>query len=113
MKTLKVIKQNDSCCTTAKGIEVQEAINDLNKNFPIVIIGAGPIGLAAAAHLVERNQSFILLEAGNEIAHNIRTWGHVTLFSPWRYNINKAAKALLKDTDWQEPDLETINTYWA
>ncbi|MGN4125262.1 FAD-dependent oxidoreductase [Lysinibacillus sphaericus] len=110
MKTLKVIKQNDSCCTTAKGIEVQEAINDLNKNFPIVIIGAGPIGLAAAAHLVERNQSFILLEAGNEIAHNIRTWGHVTLFSPWRYNINKAAKALLKDTDWQEPDLETIPT---
>ncbi|KOP70219.1 flavoprotein [Lysinibacillus sp. FJAT-14745] len=110
MKTLKIIKQNDSCCTIAKDIEVEETFNELNKNLPTVIIGAGPIGLAAAAHLVEQNQSFILLEAGKEIAHNIRTWGHVTLFSPWRYNINKAAKALLEDTDWKAPDLETIPT---
>lgn len=110
MKTLKVIKQNDSCCTIAKDIEIEETFNELNKNLPTVIIGAGPIGLAAAAHLVEQKQSFILLEAGKEIAHNIRTWGHVTLFSPWRYNINKAAKALLEDTDWKAPDLETIPT---
>ncbi|WP_427108176.1 NAD(P)-binding domain-containing protein [Lysinibacillus xylanilyticus] len=110
MKTLNVIKQNGSCCTTAKDIEVQETFNDLNKNLPTVIIGAGPIGLAAAAHLVEQNQSFILLEAGNEVAHNIRTWGHVTLFSPWRYNINKAAKALLEETDWLAPNLETLPT---
>lgn len=110
MKTLNVIKQNGSCCTTIKNNEVQETFNDLNKNLPTVIIGAGPIGLAAAAHLVEQNQSFILLEAGNEVAHNIRTWGHVTLFSPWRYNINKAAKALLNETDWQEPILETLPT---
>ena len=110
MKTLKVIKQNDSCCTIAKDIEVEETFNELKKNLPIVIIGAGPIGLAAAAHLVEQKQSFILLEAGKEIAHNIRTWGHVTLFSPWRYNINKAAKALLEETDWQEPNLETLPT---
>ncbi|KMY32173.1 flavoprotein [Lysinibacillus xylanilyticus] len=110
MKTFNVIKQNSSCCTTAKDIAVQETFNDLNKELPIVIIGAGPIGLAAAAHLVEKNQSFILLEAGSEIAHNIRTWGHVTLFSPWRYNINKAAKVLLEETDWQEPILETLPT---
>ncbi|MFF2796524.1 NAD(P)-binding domain-containing protein [Lysinibacillus xylanilyticus] len=110
MKTFYEIKQNSSCCTTAKDIEVQETFKDLNKELPIVIIGAGPIGLAAAAHLVEKNQSFILLEAGSEIAHNIRTWGHVTLFSPWRYNIDKAAKALLEGTDWQEPNLETLPT---
>ncbi|WP_433596524.1 NAD(P)-binding domain-containing protein [Lysinibacillus xylanilyticus] len=110
MKTFYEIKQNSYCCTTAKDIEVQETFKDLNKELPIVIIGAGPIGLAAAAHLVEKNQSFILLEAGSEIAHNIRTWGHVTLFSPWRYNINKAAKALLNETDWQEPNLETLPT---
>ncbi|TQR36083.1 flavoprotein [Lysinibacillus sphaericus] len=109
MKTFKIIKQNNSCCTT-NNIKEQEAFNDLNMTLPTVIIGAGPIGLAAAAHLVEKNQSFILLEAGNEIAHNIRTWGHVTLFSPWRYNINKAAKALLEETDWQEPNLETLPT---
>ncbi|MEB2298873.1 NAD(P)-binding domain-containing protein [Lysinibacillus xylanilyticus] len=110
MKTLKIIKQSGSCCTTANDIKTQEAFIDLNKNLPTVIIGAGPIGLAAAAHLVEQNQSFILLEAGSEIAHNIRTWGHVTLFSPWRYNINKAAKALLEETDWQEPNLESLPT---
>ncbi|MGE7689798.1 NAD(P)-binding domain-containing protein [Lysinibacillus sp. NPDC097214] len=109
MKTFNIIQQNNSCCTTYN-IKAQEAFNDLNKNLPTVIIGAGPIGLAAAAHLVEQNQSFILLEAGSEIAHNIRTWGHVTLFSPWRYNINKAAKALLEETDWQEPNLETLPT---
>ncbi|MGE7989362.1 NAD(P)-binding domain-containing protein [Lysinibacillus fusiformis] len=110
MKTLKVINQNQSCCTPAKDIEVQETVNNSNKNLPIVIIGEGPIGLATAAHLVEQNQSFILLESGNEIAHNIRTWGHVTLFSPWRYNINKAAKLLLEGSDWVEPKLETIPT---
>jgi thioredoxin reductase len=110
MKTLKVINRTESCCTTAKDVEVQKSVNNSNKNLPIVVIGAGPIGLAAAAHLVEQKQAFILLEAGNEIAHNIRTWGHVTLFSPWRYNINKAAKALLEGSDWQEPNLETIPT---
>lgn len=110
MKTLKVINQNGSCCTPAKDIEVQETVNNSNRNLPIVIIGAGPIGLAAAAHLVEQKQAFILLEAGREIAHNIRSWGHVTLFSPWRYNINKAAKALLDTSDWVEPNLDTLPT---
>jgi len=110
MKTLKVINQNGSCCTTTNAIEVQETVNNSNKNLPIVIIGAGPIGLASAAHLVEQEQAFILLEAGHEIAHNIRTWGHVTLFSPWRYNINKAAKALLDISGWVEPNLDTLPT---
>lgn len=106
MKTLKIINQNGSCCTTTKEIKVQKNI----KNLPIAIIGAGPIGLAAAAHLVEHKQAFILLEAGHEVAHNIRTWGHVTLFSPWRYNINKAAKAILDASDWEEPNLDTLPT---
>lgn len=64
MKTLKVIKQNDSCCTIAKDIEVEETFNELKKNLPIVIIGAGPIGLAAAAHLVEQKT----------VLYSIRGW---------------------------------------
>lgn len=109
MKTLKIINQNGSCCTT-NAFEVQETVNNSNKNLPIVIIGAGPIGLASAAHLVEQKQAFILLEAGREIAHNIRTWGHVTLFSPWQYNINKAARALLDASGWEEPNLDKLPT---
>ncbi|XKO57306.1 hypothetical protein ACI2WT_09940 [Lysinibacillus fusiformis] len=54
MKTLNIINQNGSCCTTTKDIEVQKSVNKSNKNLPIVIIGAGPIGLAAAAYLVEQ-----------------------------------------------------------
>ncbi|MFJ5766387.1 NAD(P)-binding domain-containing protein [Lysinibacillus sp. NPDC093210] len=110
MKSLKVINQNGSCCTSATDIKVQKGNNNSKNNLPIVIIGAGPIGLATAAHLVEQKQAFILLEAGQEVAHNIRSWGHVTLFSPWRYNINKAAKALLESSDWVQPNLDTLPT---
>lgn len=31
--------------------------------LPVAVIGAGPIGLAAAAHLAERNVPFIVVEA--------------------------------------------------
>lgn len=76
----------------------------------VAIIGGGPIGLAAAAHLAEQNITFELFEAGNSIGHNIRSWGHVQLFSPWRYNMDKAAKRLLSDTDWISPELDALHT---
>lgn len=110
MITLKAINQNGSCCSPTKETEVKMTAHQNDKKLPIVIIGAGPIGLAAAAHLVEQKQAFILLEAGPEIAHNIRSWGHVTLFSPWRYNINKVAKSLLDGSGWVEPDLDALPT---
>ncbi|MGY4795854.1 NAD(P)-binding domain-containing protein [Lysinibacillus fusiformis] len=109
MKTFKIVNQN-GCCGSAKNVEATESVSNVGKALPIAIIGAGPIGLAAAAHLVEQKQAFFLLEAGHEIAHNIRTWGHVQLFSPWRYNINKAAKALLDSSGWIEPNLDTLPT---
>ncbi|WP_440074219.1 FAD-dependent oxidoreductase, partial [Streptosporangium sp. OZ121] len=31
---------------------------------PVVVIGAGPVGLAAAAHLATRGLDFLVLEAG-------------------------------------------------
>jgi len=110
MITLKAINQNGSCCTPTKEVEEQKTAHQNDNKLPIVIIGAGPIGLAAAAHLAEQKQAFILLEAGQEIANNINSWGHVTLFSPWRYNINKAAKSLLAGSDWVEPDLDVLPT---
>ena len=35
-----------------------------SSRLPIVVIGAGPVGLAAAAHLVERGETPLVLEAG-------------------------------------------------
>ena len=52
----------------------------------IAIIGPGPVGLAAAAHVLERGLRPIVLEAGDTAGHSVRQWGHVQLFSPWEYN---------------------------
>ena len=78
--------------------------------LPVAIIGAGPVGLAAAAHLTIRNVPFILFEAGNTVAASIRSWKHVRVFSPWRYNIDKAAREILSGTQWNAPDNETLPT---
>jgi thioredoxin reductase len=70
----------------------------------VAVIGAGPIGLAAAAHLLERGLRPIVLEAGPAAGHSVRQWQHVQLFSPWEYNIDKAAARLLGPTGWNSPD---------
>ena len=70
----------------------------------VAIIGAGPVGLAAAAHVLERGMAPIVLEAGPEAGHSIRQWQHVQLFSPWEYNVDKAAARLLAPTGWNSPD---------
>ena len=61
----------------------------------VAIIGAGPVGLAAAAHVLERGLKPIVLEAGDKVGHAVRQWGHVQLFSPWEYNVDRAAARLL------------------
>jgi hypothetical protein len=70
----------------------------------VAIIGAGPVGLAAAAHVLERGMTPVVLEAGTEPAHAVRQWQHVQLFSPWEYNIDKAAERLLSSIGWNSPD---------
>ena len=70
----------------------------------VAIIGAGPVGLAAAAHVLERGLRPIVLEAGGSVGHSVRQWGHVQLFSPWEYNIDRAAARLLAPTGWNSPD---------
>lgn len=78
--------------------------------LPVAVIGAGPVGLAAAAHLARYRQPFVVLEAGAEPGAAVREWGHVTMFSPWRYMVDAAARALLEGTDWQAPDPEVLPT---
>ena len=78
--------------------------------LPIAVIGAGPVGLAAAAHLARRGLSFLVLEQGPDAGRALRAWGHVRVFSPWRYNLDSAATALLGETGWQAPDAEALPT---
>jgi len=78
--------------------------------LPVAVIGGGPIGLAAAAHLVARGVPVKLYEAGSGIAANVRDWGHVRLFSPWRYNIDEAARSLLRRNGWKEPAADHLPT---
>jgi thioredoxin reductase len=69
----------------------------------VAIIGAGPVGLAAASHILERGMTPIVLEAGPEVGHAVRQWRHVQLFSPWEYNVDSAARRLLEPTRWNSP----------
>jgi thioredoxin reductase len=78
--------------------------------LPVAIIGGGPIGLAAAAHLTQRKHPFVLFEAGASVATNILSWKHVRVFSPWRYNIDQAMKELLEQAHWKSPDDNDLPT---
>lgn len=69
----------------------------------IAIIGAGPVGLAAAAHAVERGMTPVILERGPTVAYAVKQWSHVPMFSPWAFNIDSAAERLLMTTGWNRP----------
>ena len=76
----------------------------------IAIVGAGPVGLAAASHALARGLQPIVLEAGPEAGHAVKHWSHVRMFSPWQYNIDKEAARLLAPTGWNAPDPEGYPT---
>ncbi|MDJ0333876.1 FAD-dependent oxidoreductase [Salinibacterium sp. G-O1] len=79
--------------------------------LPVAIIGAGPIGLAAAAHLAAREVDFVIYEAGQSIAESMASWGHIRLFSPWRHLIDPAARTLLEASGWIQPhNMQTAPT---
>ncbi len=77
---------------------------------PVAVVGAGPVGLAAAAHLVARGLPVRVFEAGRSAASHLEGYRHVRLFSPWRYNVDRAARALLEVEGWQAPDDEQLPT---
>ena len=72
-------------------------------SLPVVVIGAGPQGLAAAAHLVERGEVPLVLEAGAGPAPAVAQWGHVRLFSGWPELVDPAAARLLAPSGWSAP----------
>ncbi|MFP1625875.1 FAD-dependent oxidoreductase [Streptomyces sp. 5K101] len=72
--------------------------------LPVAVVGAGPVGLAAAAHLIERGIEPLVLEAGPVAGTTVREWAHVRLFSPWAEVVDPAAEKLLAPTGWVRPD---------
>ena len=78
--------------------------------LPVAIIGGGPVGLAAAAHLLERGESPLLFEAGATVGANVLDWGHVRMFSPWEYNVDAACRRLLEASGWLMPPAEVLPT---
>jgi thioredoxin reductase len=111
-----------ACCTPTSDVPLQEIANALQPispaangqakkiALPVAIIGGGPIGLVAAAHLHHRGEAFILFEAGETVAANIWSWQHVRFFSPWRYSLDDTAVSLLKANGWQSPPLDELPT---
>ena len=77
--------------------------------LPVAIIGGGPIGLAAAANLVERGIPFELFEAGG-VAASVSAWGHIRLFSPWEHVVDPVSARLLAAAGWQRPADEGLPT---
>ncbi|MFD4345643.1 NAD(P)-binding domain-containing protein [Streptomyces coelicoflavus] len=77
------------------------------QQLPVIVVGAGPVGLAAATHLIERGIEPLVLEAGEETGAAVREWSHVRLFSTWGEVVDPAAEKLLASTGWTRPDPAT------
>ncbi len=82
----------------------------MSTNHPVVIVGAGPTGLAAAAHAHSRGLATVVLEAGPGAGSAVAQWGHVRLFSPWNELIDASAEELLATSGWNRPDADAYPT---
>lgn len=80
------------------------------RKLPVAIIGGGPIGLAAAAQLLERGENAILFEAGATVGASVLEWRHVRMFSPWQYNLDAACVRLLEASGWTAPPAHELPT---
>jgi N-acetylglutamate synthase-like GNAT family acetyltransferase len=89
-------------CAALMALTLREA-PVADATLPVAVLGAGPVGLAAVAQLVERDLPFVALEAGEQVGANLRDYGHVQLFSPWQFNVDHAMVRLLAPTGWEAP----------
>jgi thioredoxin reductase len=85
---------------------MMSAVQDL----PIAIIGAGPIGLAAAANLAQLRVPFRVYEAGDAVGTHIRDWSHVRIFTPWAQSVDPVSRRLLEASGWTLPEASALPT---
>ncbi|TIU10447.1 MAG: FAD-dependent oxidoreductase, partial [Mesorhizobium sp.] len=78
--------------------------------LPVAVIGAGPVGLAAAVQLIQRGLPVKVYEAGVGIGTNLKDWGHVRVFTPWRYCVDQASRKRLEESGWTMPKPEAFPT---
>lgn len=100
-----------SCCApTGRSASNRKVLLRDMQTLPVAVIGGGPVGLAAAVHLLARGIEPVVLESGPSVGTATRAWGHVMMFSQWRYNVDKAARALLEQHGWAPPDDDAYPT---
>lgn len=98
-----------TCCTRSL-TRTEPVPRRLVDDLPVAVIGGGPVGLAAAVHLLARGLKPIVFDRASEVGAAPRDWGHVRMFSPWRYNVDRQARSLLDEHGWTAPDPETFPT---
>ncbi len=100
---------NGACPASATLMSlVLRAPRAMPDTLPVAVIGAGPVGLAAVARLIERGITPVVFEAGAQVGANLRDYAHVRLFSPWRYNVDESMATLLSAHGWQAPPAEEL-----
>ena len=85
-------------------------MNGSTSELPVAVIGAGPIGLAAAAHLVHRGATPLVLEAGDSVGASVLAWAHVRMFSPWEFDVDPVATRMLEAQGWMKPPADDYPT---
>jgi hypothetical protein len=91
-------------------VEDPDAASTTRTRLPVVVIGAGPVGLAAAARLLDRGLEPLVLEAGPQVGANIAQWRHVRLFSPWCLALDPVSVRLLDQAGWDGADPDALPT---
>ncbi|MFT4246091.1 MAG: NAD(P)-binding domain-containing protein [Micrococcaceae bacterium] len=91
-----------------EGVFIEKLESEMSQDFqdlPVVVIGAGPIGIAGAVHLQNRGLKFVLFEQSEKIAGAVEQWRHVSLFSPWKRNVDELSIKLLEKHGYKIPDM--------
>ena len=78
--------------------------------LPVAVIGAGPVGLAAAAHLVARGIEPLVFEAGDSRRRRHPRLGARPRLLPLAFNIDPVAADLLEADGWVAPPAEAYPT---